>query len=191
MLEAEIAISAEVVGNLVAPDANAIFYNTTNYDNLSNHVCEWHFGDDAVERKCDSVVEHIYIDPGCYEVYLVVMNREIPECRDTAMLDNCVFVDKESKLEVPNIFSPNGDGINEYFQVNGQSIKTETFHGIIMNRYGQVLFEWSDWEKEESGWNGKIKGSTNATPGVYYYIIEAEGMDNTIYNMEGAFHLVR
>lgn len=191
MLEAEIAISAEVVGNLVAPEANAIFYNTTNYDNLSNHVCEWHFGDAAVERKCDSVVEHIYIDPGCYEVYLVVMNREIPECRDTAMLDNCVFVDKESKLEVPNIFSPNGDGLNEYFQVSGQSIKTETFHGIIMNRYGQVLFEWSDWENEESGWDGKIKGSTTATPGVYYYIIEAEGMDNTIYNMEGAFHLVR
>lgn len=191
MLEAEIAISAEVVGNLVAPDANAIFYNTTNYDNLSNHVCEWHFGDDAVERKCDSVVEHIYIDPGCYEVYLVVMNREIPECRDTAMLDNCVFVDKESKLEVPNIFSPNGDGINDYFQVTGQSIKTETFHGIIMNRYGQVLFEWSDWENEESGWDGKIKGSTTATPGVYYYIIEAEGMDKTLYNMEGAFHLVR
>ncbi len=191
MLEAEIAISAEVVGNLVAPDANAIFYNTTNYDNLSNHVCEWHFGDDAVERKCDSVVEHIYIDPGCYEVYLVVMNREIPECRDTAMLDNCVFVDKESKLEVPNIFSPNGDGLNEYFQVSGQSIKAETFHGIIMNRYGQVLFEWTDWENEESGWDGKIKGSTTATPGVYYYIIEAEGMDNTIYNMEGAFHLVR
>ena len=31
----------------------------------------------------------------------------------------------------------------------------------------------------------------HATPGVYYYIIEAEGMDNTQYNVEGAFHLVR
>ena len=190
MIEAEIAISPEVVGNLVIPNrATAIFYNTTNYDNLNNKICEWHFGDDVVLRKCDSIVEHIYNEPGCYEPYLVVMNRNIAECRDTAFLDECVLVGKESKLEVPNIFSPNGDGINDYFQVKAQTLKS--FHGTILNRYGNVMFEWDDWETEEAGWDGSLYGSTKATPGVYFYVIEAEGLDGVIYSPEGAFNLVK
>ncbi|MBQ6276561.1 MAG: gliding motility-associated C-terminal domain-containing protein [Bacteroidales bacterium] len=189
MLEADIAISADVVGNLVAPEATAIFYNGTNYDNINNKVCEWHYGDGVVERACDSIIQHVYTEPGCYEPYLIVRNRDIPECRDTAYLDDCVFVDKESKLEVPNIFSPNGDGINDFFQVSGQTLKT--FHGKILNRYGRVVFEWTDWENEDAGWDGRLNGSTKGTPGVYYYIIEAEGMDGNPYKMEGALHLVK
>lgn len=189
MIDASIAVSADVVlSELVAPKAEVTFVNSTNYDNVGKK-CEWHFGDESVESNCDELVQHTYIEPGCYEPYLVVINRNISECRDTAFLDKCIFVDKKSKLEVPNIFSPNGDGENDYFQVKAETLKS--FSGLIMNRYGNIVFEWSDWENEESGWDGKIKGSTNATPGVYYYIIEAEGMDNTQYNVEGAFHLVR
>ena len=191
MIEAEIAISPEVVGNLVAPEAKAIFYNGTNYDNISNKVCEWHFGDEVIERKCDSIIEHVYTDPGCYEPYLIVRNRDIPECRDTAYLDACVFVDKESSLEVPNIFSPNGDGINDYFQVAAQSLKEGSFHGKILNRYGRVVFEWENCDDEDAGWDGKLNGSTLATPGVYYYIIEAVGLDDVEYNLQGALHLVK
>ena len=189
MIEAEFAVSADVVlTNLVAPDAEVTFVNSTNYDNVGKR-CEWHFGDGEVVKDCNELVQHTYVEPGCYEPYLVVMNRDIPECRDTAFLDECVFVDKESKLEVPNIFSPNGDGINDYFQVNAQTLKS--FHGKILNRYGRVVFEWTDWENEDAGWDGRMNGSTKATPGVYYYIIEAEGYDGAQYPLEGALHLVR
>lgn len=189
MIEAEFAVSADVIlADLVAPEANVIFVNSTNYDNVGKR-CEWHFGDGVVEKNCDELVEHVYTEPGCYEPYLVVMNRDLPECRDTAFLDECVFVDKESKLEIPNIFSPNGDGVNDFFQVNAQTLKT--FHGTILNRYGRVVFEWTDWENEDAGWDGRLNGTTKATPGIYYYIIEAEGYDNHIYKEEGALHLVR
>ena len=190
MIEAEFAVSADVVlTNLVAPEAEVTFLNSTNYDNISNKKCEWHFGDGVVEKNCDELVQHTYTEPGCYEPYLIVMNRDIQECRDTAFLDECVFVDKASKLEVPNIFSPNGDGINDYFQVNAQTLRT--FNGKILNRYGRVVFEWTDWENEDAGWDGRLNGSTKATPGVYYYIIEAEGYDGVPYPLEGALHLVR
>ncbi len=99
------------------------------------------------------------------------------------------IVNKKSKLEVPNIFSPNGDGKNDYFQVKAEALKS--FSGIIKNRYGYIVFEWTDWENEDAGWDGRFNGSTKGAPGGYYYIIEAEGMDNTQYNMEGEFYLVR
>ena len=189
MIDAAIAVSADVaLSELTAPNAEVIFVNSTNYDNVSKK-CEWHFGDESIENTCDELVQHTYTEPGCYEPYLVVMNRDISECRDTAFLDECVFVDKKSKLEVPNIFSPNGDDINDYFQVKAESLKS--FNGIIMNRNGNIVFEWSDWKSEDAGWDGRINGSTKATPGVYFYIIEAEGQDGTPYSEEGSLNLVR
>ena len=190
IIETQFAIDASVdLENLVAPEATVIFRNSTNYDGMNNKRCEWHFGDGIVEKTCDENVEHVYVEPGCYEPYLIVMNRDLQECRDTAYLDECVFVDKESKLEIPNIFSPNGDGINDYFQVVAQTLKT--FHGKILNRYGRVVYEWEDWENEDAGWDGRLNGSTKGTPGVYYYIIEAVGFDGHEYKEEGALHLVR
>ena len=189
IIEAEFAVSADVdESKLVAPEAVVTFVNSTNYDNVGKR-CEWHFGDGVVEKNCDELIQHTYVEPGCYEPYLVVINRDIPVCRDTAFLDKCVYVDKESKLEVPNIFSPNGDGINDFFQVNAQTLKS--FNGKIVNRYGRVVFEWTDWENEDAGWDGRMNGSTKATPGVYYYIIQAVGNDDVEYNKEGALHLVR
>jgi len=190
MIEAAIAISS--TGSLVAPEARVTFVNSTNYDNIRNKICEWHFGDGIIEKNCDELVEHIYTEatePGkCYEPFLIVMNRDIQACRDTAYAD-LVCVEKESSLDVPNIFSPNGDGLNDYFQVNAQTL--ETFHGKILNRYGRVVFEWTDWENEDAGWDGRLNGSTKATPGVYYYIISAVGNDGHEYNEEGFLNLVR
>lgn len=193
MIEAEIAVSADIALNsLVAPEARVTFVNSTNYDNVNIRVCEWHFGDGTIEKNCDELVEHIYTDPTepgkCYEPFLIVMNRDIQECRDTAFVDP-ICVGKKSSLEVPNIFSPNGDGINDYFQVNAESL--DTFHGKILNRYGRVVFEWTDWENEDAGWDGRLNGSTKATPGVFYYIIDAVGLDGLPHNYEGALHLVR
>jgi len=197
MIEAEFAVAPEIsVSSLVAPDAQVLYVNTTNYDNIGKK-CEWHYGDGNVERNCDELVEHIYAEPGCYEPFLVVMNRDLPECRDTAYLDietpQCapgyIYVDRASLLEVPNIFSPNGDGVNDYFQVHAQTLKK--FSGKIVNRYGRVVYEWTDWENMESGWDGRLNGTTKATPGVYYYIIEAEGYDGMEYNPSGPLHLVR
>ena len=197
MIEAEFAVSADIVlEDLVAPDAQVLFVNSTNYDNVGKK-CEWHYGDGVVEKNCDELVEHIYAEPGCYEPFLIVMNRDLPECRDTAYLDldldRCdpgyIYVDKASSLEIPNIFSPNGDGINDYFQVHAQTLKS--FKGKIINRYGRLVYEWTDWETMEAGWDGRLNGTTKATPGVYYYIIEAEGYDGMEYNPSGALHLVR
>ncbi len=188
MIEAEIEVSANVDLNaLVAPDAAVTFLNNSNYDDVSKR-CEWHFGDETIEKNCDPQIVHIYTKSGCYEPFLIVMNRDLPECRDTAILETCIPVDNASKIEVPNIFSPNGDGYNDFFQVKAQTLKT--FQGTIVNRWGRSVYTWENWEDYEGGWNGKLNGGTKAASGVYYFIIKAEGMNGALYDMQGPLHLM-
>ncbi|PLX06757.1 MAG: hypothetical protein C0596_13700 [Marinilabiliales bacterium] len=79
--------------------------------------------------------------------------------------------------------------MNDFFQVKAQTLRT--FSGIIVNRYCRTVFEWDNWEDYEAGWDGKINGGTNASRGVYYYIIKAEGMDDIEYDLHGPLHLVK
>ena len=97
----------------------------------------------------------------------------------------------ESKLEMPNAFSPNGDGINEIFGVKNrdkggfQSIIS--FHAVIINRWGQKLYEWDD---PMGGWDGTYKGSP-VKQGVYYVIVNAKGADGRVFNIRRDVNLLR
>ena len=75
-----------------------MFINTSDYDDISKR-CEWHFDDETILKNCDPIVEHIYTESGCYNPFLIVMNRDLSECRDTAILQTCINVDEASKIE--------------------------------------------------------------------------------------------
>jgi len=99
------------------------------------------------------------------------------------------MVDSESYIKIPNVFTPNGDGSNDYFQVYAKSLKA--FEGFIMNRWGKVLYQWDDWTTENAGWDSKI-GNDYASPGVYFYVIRYKGMYNEDETeVKGAFQLIR
>lgn len=91
----------------------------------------------------------------------------------------------DSKLEIPNAFSPGTDGINDIFKVSYQSIIR--FKGWIFNRWGNQLFHWSD---PSEGWDGSYNGK-KVSSGVYFYVIEAEGSDGRIYKKKGDINLFR
>jgi gliding motility-associated-like protein len=189
VVTAEFIISGATDMNaLVAPNAEVIFDNLSDGDDVRTS-CTWYFGDGESTNSCDDQVMHVYTEPNeCYEPYLVVRVRDLPECRDTAFYE-CITIDDMSKMEVPNIFTPNGDGMNDFFQVKAQTL--QSFQGLIVNRWGRTIYEWSDYEIMEAGWNGKLAGGGDAAPGVYYYVIKAIGMDGVEYDLTGPFHLVR
>ena len=88
-----------------------------------------------------------------------------------------------SELDAPNVFTPNGDGVNDYFMVRAKSLK---YFGItIYDRSGSKVYEYEhlDGRFEWLGWDGTIKGKGEnfAQPGVYYYVIDALGWDATLY----------
>lgn len=97
----------------------------------------------------------------------------------------------ESSLEVPNAFSPNGDGINDYFNVyNVKSIVS--FSAAIYNRWGQQIYTWGIDQIgcEDCGWDGTYKGK-DVKPGVYYVVVQAKGADGIEYDIRRDVNLLR
>ena len=90
-----------------------------------------------------------------------------------------------SALEIPNAFSPNGDGINDVWKVSYRSLTD--FHCEIFNRNGQRIYGFND---PAGGWDGTWHGK-NVNPGVYYYVISATGADGKKYKKSGDINIIR
>lgn len=97
----------------------------------------------------------------------------------------------ESKIEAPNAFSPNGDGINDYYNVYNVKSIVE-FSAAIYNRWGQQLYSWGidEIDCETCGWDGTYKGKP-VKAGVYYVIINARGADGVRYEFRRDVNLLR
>ncbi len=93
----------------------------------------------------------------------------------------------ESKLEFPNAFSPNGDGINDIYRAKPGYQSIVDFKAIIINRWGQKMYEWKD---PAGGWDGSYKGK-EAKSGTYYCIVKARGADGRIFDIKKDVNLMR
>jgi gliding motility-associated-like protein len=96
---------------------------------------------------------------------------------------------QESRIFIPNIFTPNGDGKNDLFMISGQGI-TLVKSLKIYDRFGIVIFERSNFQINDPGsaWNGKIKGMP-VPVGSYVYVTELS-CDNRIIIKRGTVTLV-
>ena len=93
----------------------------------------------------------------------------------------------ESKLEMPNAFSPNGDGINDVYKAKDGWKSIVKFEAVIFNRWGQKLYSWTD---PAGGWDGKFNGK-DVKQGVYYVMVKAVGADGKKYNIKRDVNLLR
>lgn len=93
----------------------------------------------------------------------------------------------ESKLEMPNAFSPNGDGINDIYKAKDGYQSIIEFHAYIFNRWGQKLYEWDD---PAGGWDGKYNGK-DIKQGVYFVLVKAKGADGRTFNIRRDVNLLR
>ena len=93
----------------------------------------------------------------------------------------------ESSLQMPNAFSPNGDGINDIYKAKDGYQSLTEFHAYIFNRWGQKLFEWTN---PADGWDGTYKGKP-VKDGVYFCLVKAKGADGKTYNIKRDVNLLR
>ncbi len=136
---------------------------------------------------------YTFENSGTYNVKLVSKNiSENQTCVDTVYIDEYIVVDT-SFIAVPNVFTPNGDGTNDYFIVKFWSMQNIKIS--IFNRWGKRIHYWSkdnirgfDNIWEETVWDGRL-GGRKASPGVYYYVVEGTGRDNEKRRAHGFFHL--
>ncbi len=114
--------------------------------------------------------------------------------------DECVAVDsvfieveKIRKVYIPNIFSPNFDGINDYFAPIVIAPNVESIQSFqVFNRWGAVVYEGRDFISgaSSSGWDGTFKGKP-ANVGVYVYLAEIRFLDGELIQYSGDVLLLR
>ncbi len=139
---------------------------------------EWKFGDDTVFYG-ETPDPHTYYIPGDYVPVLVATSEE--GCVDSIAFESIKV--EPSALTIPNVFTPNGDGYNDYFRVYGKSLQFIKVR--VYNRQGMKVYEYTGHGaalKDYEGWDGRINGHGKASPGVYYYIIKAVGWDDVEYH---------
>lgn len=85
----------------------------------------------------------------------------------------------ESKLEMPNAFSPNGDSYNEIYKAKSTHQSIVSFKATIFNRWGQKLYSWND---VNGGWDGTYHGK-RVPDGVYFVNVTARGADGHEYHI--------
>ena len=119
-----------------------------------------------IVTRNDKDIRYTFSEPGSYRVVCAVNNASCKS--DSAEMTVAI---SESYLAVPNVFTPNGDGKNDEFRVAYRSLKE--FHCWVYNRWGKLVYEWTDPAK---GWDGTI-GGRPAAEGAYFYVIRALGTD--------------
>ncbi len=142
---------------------------------------QWYIykGTQLIVQRTDDQHRYTFLEPSSYyRAVLYVSNATCP-CSDTEDPDcqqdstEITIAVSESQLLVPNVFTPNGDGKNDEFRVLYRSLKE--FHCWVYNRWGKLVYEWTDPAK---GWDGTINGKP-AAEGAYFYVIRALGTDAT------------
>lgn len=115
-------------------------------------------------------------------IYWVVVHVKDCSASDTieVLAKNCVV-----DFEMPNIFSPNQDGINEYFQPS-RMLGILNVRFSVFNRWGQKVFE----SEGSNGWDGKFKGN-NCAEGTYYWMASYTTDLGDAKNVKGFLTLVR
>jgi gliding motility-associated-like protein len=130
----------------------------------------WLFSDGSTSAVAEPVHHFSYNSP--VSATLIVVNNET--CSDTAYLsDNTLSFDEYFKsITIPNVFSPNNDGMNDWFEINFGNRLQDCTDLKIFNRWGELLFESRG---SDHSWSGKTFSGQNATEGTYYYILEIRG----------------
>ncbi len=140
---------------------------------------EWTLGDN--NYSTDSAFTHNYTLRGNYTAYIKLTDNEGCIAYDT------VYVQIGARdIIFPNVFTPNGDGINDIFSFRGEKIKT--FECFIYNRWGQIIYQW---DAPVGGWDGRSISGKKHPNGTYYYTLKAIDNDDSEIEKQGSFMLMR
>lgn len=117
--------------------------------------------------------------------YTLSVTTEPVGCTTTETIE----IKKDCYIDIPNAFTPNGDGSNDFFfprQLLSESISR--FHMQVFNRWGQVVFEAN--RVDGRGWDGRFNGKVQPM-GVYLYRIEANFSNGRQEKYKGNVTLIR
>jgi gliding motility-associated-like protein len=153
--------------------------NLTNFStNASAYL--WSYSDTGLtDNTLDA--SHTYTMGGSYSVSLVASNAN--GCTDTASYS--FYINDSSGISLPNVFTPNGDGINDVFKPISRGITTMKVD--IFTRWGNYVY---GWDTPNGSWDGHTISGSACVSGQYFYIVEATGFDGKTYKLHSVLTLI-
>ena len=158
----------------------AVTFSNTSVGTTTLTTYGWNFGTNT-GTSSQANPAYTYTSSGTYTVTLVASNGN---CSDTAR--HVIIIDVNEVLIIPNIFSPNGDAINDQFFITSTGINS--LNCDIFNRWGELIYTL---KAPNDAWDGVMNNGNHATEGTYFYILQATGYDGKDYKRNGNLTLVR
>jgi gliding motility-associated-like protein len=173
------AFTSSVPGNLlvITPGNPQQVCFTDNSANATTWSWTFNSSTSTQQSPCFTVP-----DTGTWCAELIVTNSG--GCDDTTEL--CIVAVSEAVFSVPNVFTPNADGVNDVFLITGTGIKS--LHCEIYDRWGVLVYQW---DSVSSGWDGRTTSGYQATDGVYYYALSVTDFSEKTIEVKGFVQLIR
>lgn len=154
-----------------------VFRNVPQPVDSIRYTCDWQFSDGGSGDT--RTLMYTFQEAGTYYARLVVTDET--GCADTVLRSILV----EDDLDVPNVFTPNGDGKNDFFRVRSNGVTV--YRLKIFSRSGLLVYEI---ESPKIIWDGKSASGNDMPAGIYFYTLQPAG-DNGSRKMKGFFQLLR
>jgi gliding motility-associated-like protein len=144
----------------------------------------WYFMNTAQYTSTQQNPTFSYTEPGTYVVALVVKSDH--GCTDTILRP--IVVGEDFGIYVPNAFTPNGDGLNDFFHPKGFGIVQYELN--IFDRWGEKVFSTKEFAE---GWDGKYQGRGGdvVEEGTYTWMINCTSVFGKAHELKGHVTLIR
>ncbi len=150
----------------------------------------WDFGD-STSKSSEDNPKHSFTKNGDFTTLLTV-KHPTSGCTDTQTVVIKLYDDPSKSMRIPNVITPNGDGKNECFTVEGITPGCDEIEVWIYDRWGILIFHGN---LPQDCWNGKVNNTGNEVPtGVYFYILDIKSKNPNLpekLRYEGVIHIIR
>lgn len=165
-----IRVNPKPNANFFIGTGNWFTHDQINFTNRSTFATSyiWSFGNGDTSSLTNP--SHTYSLPGSYTAELIATN--LFNCSDT--INYQLIVSEQSKLFVPNTFTPNDDDLNETWRIHGLT-EDQDIIVFVFNRWGELIYESNS---SSEGWDGKHKG-LDVPIGIYSYKIRLKNFGVT------------
>lgn len=189
-----VATAALTIGQYPGPEASftadpavTTVGNNITFYNFSSGAQQslWNFDDGSGSNELNPV--HSYETAGSYMVWLHVSDGF--NCTDS--ISGEVVVNEEVSFYIPNAFTPDGDGINDFFGPQGLGLNNEDYELYIYDRWGKLQFQTNDINQQ---WDGRCMSTGTACPqDVYTWVIVMKNFewDDKLYRHTGVVNLLK
>ena len=179
-------------GASVSPVSVSFEDATVTVDNIQ-HTFYWPSGDSNVYNLNGTTSQntlfplHIFdVENDGYSIGQNTVNIKVQNMNSGCIDDTTFVIEIQGIPDIGNVFTPNGDGVNDYFDFGEYAMESINVH--LYNRWGELVYSW---ETLDTQWDGRGLDGQDLPEGVYYYVLKSVGVDGFVYDKRGSITLLR